>query len=99
MRARYVAYAGNLADFIINTTDPAGPMWQLDKAEWRSEITSFAALTQFEGVLIIAVRPDGDHTRVHFRAQLNQQGRDASFEEDSLFTRYEGRWFYHSGRH
>jgi len=74
-------------------------MWQLDKAEWRSEITAFSGLTQFQGLLIFDHGQEGDEGFVSFRAQLLQGARDASFEERSRFTRVDGRWLYHSGVH
>ena len=97
MRSRFSAYAAGLAEYIIKTTDPTGPMWQLDKAEWTSEIVSFAALTRFEGVLIFEHGSEGDEGFVRFRAELRQGDRDASFEETSRFNRVDGRWLYFGG--
>lgn len=93
MRSRYAAYALGLVDYIVATTDPAGPQWVADATAWRTSILTFSRGTRFEALELLSASAD----HVVFRAGLRQGGRDASFVEDSRFTRVNGRWCYHSG--
>lgn len=97
MRSRYAAYAIGLVDYVVATTDPRGPQWGADIERWRLEIASFGSRTEFRGLQVLAHKVDGDHGAVHFQAELHVGERDASFAEESLFTRDSGRWLYHSG--
>lgn len=93
MRSRYSAYALNRAEYIIQTTNPEGPMWRTDMAAWRADLEAFSTQTRFAGLIILAA----DHETVTFRAILFQGTRDVSFTERSVFHREDGRWLYTSG--
>jgi SEC-C motif domain protein len=94
MRSRYAAYALNLPDYIMATTHPASPHWQANTAEWRQEVALFSRQTQFTGLTIGAAAEEESWATVAFFAQLVQDGRDASFGEQSLFECVDGRWLY-----
>ena len=98
MRARYTAYALGDVSFIINTTDPKGPMWEANRERWTQSIIEFGSSFQFTGVDILrADPPDADLGWVTFRAGLLTTHGDQSFTEKSMFTREGGIWRYHSG--
>ena len=98
MRSRFAAYALGLVDYIIATTDAAGPQWQSDTNAWRAEITRFSQHTRFADLELLDA-PDAIDNEgfVSFRATLEQAGKDASFAERSRFVRRDGRWLYSSG--
>lgn len=98
MRSRYAAYALGLADYILETTHPAGPHWRADRAAWRRDVAGFCAETDFEGLTVhgFGMDPDGAQW-VDFTARLGQSGRDASFRERSRFRPHQGRWRYLEG--
>jgi len=98
MRSRFSAYALGLAAYIIETTDPAGPMWQEDVGSWKHSIESFAAQTEFVNLEIVdAPRPSDSEGTVHFKATLQTQAGPDLMDELSVFRRADGRWRYHSG--
>lgn len=98
MRSRYAAYALGLVDYILQTTDPHGPMWEPDEAGWRASVLAFHARCQFPGVTILeAPTPVGDHGTVTFHARLRSGGRDVGFTERSRFVRRDGCWLYVDG--
>ena len=95
MRSRYTAYARGDAAYIIDTTDPDGPMWEVDLPKWQTSIAAFHAQCTFGGVEILQTAHEGDEGSVRFVARLDQRGDDASFEEHSTFVRRDGQWLYH----
>lgn len=97
MRSRYAAYALGLVDYILATTDPTGPQVRAPRDEWAREVLAFCAGTVFEGLEIVDTYAEDSRGWVTFRARLRQGGADASFGEQSLFHRRDGRWLYHSG--
>ena len=99
MRSRYAAYVLGRTDYIMATTAPSGPRFRVDTADWAAEIERFSAGTRFRALAILDASPaDGDRATVTFRATLEQNGRDASFTERSVFVRgRDQRWRYHSG--
>lgn len=97
MRSRYAAFALGLVDYILDTTDPTGPMAQPDRRLWAADVDGFCRETRFAGLEVLGAGSDGDAGWVRFRAALTQDGRDASFEERSAFVRRGGRWLYVSG--
>jgi SEC-C motif-containing protein len=94
MRSRYSAYALDDPDYIIATTHPRNPAYQEDKAAWRQSITAFSRHTQFKKLEVLSFEEKEDAAFVTFIAYLEQQGRDASFQETSRFEKVEGRWLY-----
>lgn len=97
MRSRYAAYAVGAVDYLIATTDPAGPQWRVDRSAWAEEIELFCTRTRFEKLTVRASTTHEDRGEVRFFAKLSRDGEDVSFAEHSHFTRVGGRWLYHSG--
>ncbi len=97
MRSRYSAFALGLVDYILDTTDPTGPMAQPDRHLWAADVDTFCCETGFHGLEVLGSGADGDAGWVRFRAVLTQDARDASFVERSAFVRRGGRWLYVSG--
>lgn len=97
MRSRFSAYALGMAEFVLETTHPDSPLQQPDRGQWLGEVIAFSRDTRFLGLEILASSQEGDRGRVHFRARLEQEGRDASFEEDSEFRLLDGDWLYFDG--
>jgi len=97
MRSRYCAYALGKVDYILATTDPDGPQFEADTEAWRASVRAFSEQTEFLGLTVVWSEVKGDVGFVRFLVRLTQGGRDASFGEQSRFTRKDGRWSYHSG--
>ena len=98
MRSRYAAYALKIIDYIIETTDSNGPLFQKDKQQWKVSIEQFCQSTSFQDLTILDTsRIDDKQATVTFQASLKSiLGVDTSFTEKSLFTKKNNRWFYHS---
>ena len=94
MRSRYSAYALGLADYVMGTTHADSPHRGTDPGRWRADLQQFCRLTRFEGLIVESASSCGQTARVRFRAALRQRDRDASFTEESLFRRVEGRRLY-----
>lgn len=97
MRSRYAAYAGELVDYVMRTTDSTGPLARSDRAVWEAENHAFCRDTEFPGLEILGVEAGPIESTVRFRASLRQAGADASFVESSTFLLRDGQWLYHSG--
>lgn len=97
MRSRYCAYARDLPDYIIETTHPDNPNYQIDKAAWKKSLRSFSKNTLFDKLTILETIKGDPEAFVTFRAHLRSQGKDVSFTEKSRFLKENGRWLYHSG--
>ena len=94
MRSRYSAYALCLPEYIIQTTDPSGPQFKSDHAQWSKEITEFCLKTEFKKLDILQFE-EKDHTAtVTFTAHLAQDKKDVSFTECSYFVKMKGKWLY-----
>jgi SEC-C motif-containing protein len=95
MRARYAAYALGNVRFILQTERPEHGRSAQENASQRHAIQSFCQNTQFLGLQILADEKFSEsQATVTFHATLLQNGQDASFTEQSLFKRHQGRWFY-----
>lgn len=97
MRSRYSAYALGLADYIIETTHPLNPHFQLDRNTWRKQILDFSENTDFRKLEILAFSEGKYEAEVTFTAFLKQGGKDATFTERSHFLKVNNRWLYYSG--
>jgi SEC-C motif domain protein len=98
MRSRFTAYALDLADYIVATTHPDGPMWETDRDAWLGSIHEFSAKTEFSDLKVLGANASGERGTVLFQCVLTQGGAQRVFSEESVFARYDGRWVYHSGR-
>lgn len=95
MRSRFAAYAMGKHAYIIKTTDPTGPVYRKNVAQWRKWLKSYCATTRFLKLHILSQpEPKGDEATVLFTAVSLQNGKDNTFTEHSLFRREKGRWFY-----
>lgn len=94
MRARYAAYAIGLTDFIVDTTDSEGPMWQTDGIRWRDELSAFTESTQFSGLTIETVENGEGVAWVTFHAKLLQESTEHLMVERSRFRQIDSRWLY-----
>lgn len=95
MRSRFSAYALSNADYIINTTDPKGPLFVKDLKKWKEEILYFSKSTQFVDLQILSFTEESEsRATVTFIATLRQKNQEISFQEKSLFIKKEGKWLY-----
>ena len=97
MRSRFSAYAMDNADYLIETTHPNNPRYQIDFKQWAEEIHQFAQATQYEGLEILNSSGGKQEAFVTFKAHLTQNGEDISFTEKSRFLKNDGRWLYIDG--
>jgi SEC-C motif domain protein len=97
MRSRYAAYALHKADYIIQTTHPKNRSYEKDLARWKENILMFCLTTQFKGLEIVEFIAGQKQASVTFIAYLENQGKDVSFKEKSLFEKVDGRWLYKEG--
>lgn len=97
LRSRYSAYALALADYIVDTTDPTGPVYEPNIEHWKSSIIEFSKSVLFQGVEVLSENSDQEKGEITFIAHLTQQGRNVSFRETSQFTKHKGKWVYRQG--
>ncbi|MGQ7248504.1 YchJ family protein [Halomonas sp. V046] len=90
MRSRYSAFALGLDDYLRET-------WHPDS---RPAVVSDDG-TEWKRLEVLASSMQGDSGRVHFRATFTEgagrRQRWGVLEEDSRFTREQGRWLYLDG--
>ena len=96
MKSRYSAYVVGDAEYIMKTTHPACEQFDAERTRWLRGIARFSRETQFLGLTIVNFTDGATSAYVTFRAQLQQNARDASFTEKSFFV-LEQRWLYRSG--
>jgi len=94
MRSRYTAYATGFVAYIVRTTHSSGPQFQTNRARWTADIRAFCQAHDFIGLTIHDQSTDGGEGRVHFTANLQQNGSPTVLEEDSLFYRVHDQWLY-----
>ena len=94
MRSRYAAYAKGLVDYVMETTDPEGPLWRTNERAWRAELEAFARETRFLGLSVWGSGEEGEGAWVEFEARLSRAGRPEALAERSRFVRRDGRWLY-----
>ena len=66
MRSRYTAYALGKANYILETTHPRSPYFELDRKKWKKAILEFCRTTRFVKLEIL----DSGEDWVHFIAYL-----------------------------
>lgn len=98
MRSRWSAFALNLSHYIMDSTHPASPLYQDDRANWESAIRSFSQNTVFRKLEILDFQENDVLATVTFVAHLIQNGQDATFTERSYFRKDLGRWKYLLGQ-
>lgn len=94
MRSRFAAYALDLVDYVMDTTDPSGAMWQADRDAWRRDLLAFTSVTEFRGLRVVEQREVGDEGIVAFEATLKTPAGVQVMAERSRFVRRDGRWLY-----
>lgn len=97
MRSRYSAYVKGNVNYIIKTTHPDHPNHLMEPNKWREDILFFCQNTKFKGLKILEFEDKEPISTVTFLAQLERNGKDASFIEKSLFEKVNGPWLYKSG--
>ena len=96
MRARYCAFALGRVEYLMETTHPSSPHIRADPVSWAGELKAFCETHVFQKLKIVSKTVENDRGTVHFRARFKGSGKSAVLEEDSLFLKIDGRWFYHA---
>lgn len=95
MRSRYSGYALKKIDYLIKTTHPDHPDSKKPMGIRRKDIKRFSECREFRDLHILTFKDNEDGTAtVRFRAILFQDGKDCSFEENSLFKKEGDFWLY-----
>lgn len=68
-----------------------------NRKKWEEKILSFYQFTTFLDLIIESDTMEQSTGTVTFHAILMQEGKSASFREESLFEKMEGKWYYVSG--
>lgn len=93
MRARYSAHVAGLVDFVVNTYHPS--------CHAETDREAIADSVNSNWTRLEVVKSDKGATEnegyVHFKAYLEEQGRELCLEERSRFVRQDGLWFYVDG--
>jgi SEC-C motif-containing protein len=97
MRSRFAAYALELVDYVMDTTDPSGAMWQSNRDAWREDLLGFTGVTEFRALRVIEAHETGDEAVVSFEATLKTPAGEQVMCERSRFVRRSGRWLYVEG--
>lgn len=97
MRSRYSAYALMKNDYIIRTTHPKNPMYNINFTEWKDNIQKRYQNVRFEDLEILEFI-DGEETAyVTFTAILKRDEENVSFSEKSTFLKVGDLWLYKEG--
>lgn len=91
MRSRYCAYVLKNIDYVIQTTVP-GQQAQLDKTllqDWAND-------TSWTGLQIVRHQPAVSkiHSKVEFNAFFKVNDEKQTHNENSLFVKIDGRWYF-----
>lgn len=90
MRSRYAAYTLGRETYLLATWHPDTRPTDLDlHTEPRPQWLGLRVLEH--------AQVDEEHARVRFQARYKLNGRAFRLEEDSRFSRLEGRWYYLDG--
>lgn len=96
MRSRYAAFAKKLLDYLIETHHPA----HFDSSSIKSIQNTFKTC-QWTGLTILDKNEgskNDDTGTVRFKADFYEDNKIQSMEENSVFVKMDGRWFYQSGK-
>jgi len=93
MRARYSAHVVGLVDFVVNTYHPSC------NAENDREAIADSINSDWQRLEVIKSEIGSNENEgfVHFKAYLQDQGKEFCLEERSRFVRENGLWFYIDG--
>lgn len=94
MRARYAAYALNIASYIIATTHPKNPQYKANLVAWKKEIQEFSKNTLFISLDILTDEELDNVAFVTFQAQLKENNQEIIHKEKSTFTKENNKWLY-----
>jgi SEC-C motif domain protein len=94
MRSRYSAYALGLVEYVIQTTHPDNPLFKKEESAIKKEIMNFCQHTEFKGLDILHFIDGKKKAYVTFVAHLQQLGKEAAFQEKSVFLKVNDRWLY-----
>ena len=95
MRSRYAAYALGKVGYLMRTQHPDGLADAVDTLAARKALQLFCQKSTFLGLAILnETTLSAIEATVTFQALLQQDGRDASFREKSLFRIKNGRWLH-----
>lgn len=97
MRSRYTAYVLDKPDYIIHTTHPASPQYNVNKFLWKKQLSQFSKNSVFNGLQILDFKEHETLATVTFTAYIHQQERDATFTEKSFFEKKGNSWLYRGG--
>lgn len=102
MRSRYSAFARRIPQYLFDTLHPSkrspDELAMLEKAVSRSNWLGLQIISTQQG------QPDDNEGQVAFRAtyeeagQSEEAGQNAHLEENSLFIKEAGRWYYLQGQ-
>lgn len=93
MRARYSAHVVGLVDFIVSTYHPSC------NAETDREAIADSVNSNWKRLQVIKIDNGSTENEgyVHFKAFLEEQGKELCLEERSRFVKEDGLWFYIDG--
>lgn len=100
VRARYTSYVYRLPDFLMDTTDPAGPEWNDDARVWKKTLLQFCDDFEFQGLEVGETQAFGEkEATCEFRAKFVQKGtlNLLTLVEKSAFYKDDGKWLYANG--
>lgn len=96
MRARYSAYSENELEFLFDSLHPD------HREDYDSDATAkWAANAEWLGLSVVSHeinQDDSDEAIVQFIARYRENGTPRSHQEQSLFKRVDGQWYYVEGR-
>ena len=98
MKSRYSAYACEDVKYIIQTTHKENIDYTDEIKQWSKDIEIFCKTTDFIALEILEFTPGESEAFVKFKANLQIDGKDASFIEHSKFLKDDNRWYYHSAQ-
>jgi uncharacterized protein YchJ len=104
---RYSAYAYQLPEFLMRTTEEGSPEFSRNTEKWEKELVEFCQSYKFEnangGVLGVGIEECSyvgktDRAFVQFNARMIGRGQKlVEFWERSRVQRKDGRWYYSKG--
>jgi uncharacterized protein YchJ len=104
---RYSAYAYQLPEYLMRTTEEGSPEFSRNTEKWEKELVDFSKSYKFEnangGVLGVGIEECSyvgktDRAFVQFNARMIGRGQKlVEFWERSRVQRKDGRWYYSKG--